>query len=238
MRALCPTLASVLLAVCVGVQAANTSDTVYDLDDLKVGITDSMPYVELPAKQGKILLMRHQDPAHRVDPPYDKTSRDCPPYCVQPMRLAPGVETIGELELIDYLKRSAAGEPVLVIDSRTPSWTSRGMIPGAIAIPYSKLDPATANPAEVAETMELDFGAVRVNGLWSFGSAKTLVFYCNGPWCGQSPTNIRAMLDYGYPPQKIKWYRGGMQDWESLGFTTVKPPATAKDDEDGKGAHP
>jgi rhodanese-related sulfurtransferase len=62
-----------------------------------------------------------------------------------------------------------------------------------------------------------------VEGLWNFGAAKTLVFYCNGPWCGQSPTNIRALLEYGYPAHKLKWYRGGMQAWEQLGFTTVKP---------------
>ncbi|MDH3889000.1 MAG: rhodanese-like domain-containing protein, partial [Gammaproteobacteria bacterium] len=25
-----------------------------------------------------------------------------------------------------------------------------------------------------------------------------------------------------YPSHKIKWYRGGMQDWEILGLSTVK----------------
>jgi hypothetical protein len=67
-----------------------------------------------------VLLMRHQDPDHRIDAPYDKTARRCPPYCVQPMQIAPGVETIGELELIDYLKRIDGGDrSILVIDSRT-----------------------------------------------------------------------------------------------------------------------
>jgi rhodanese-related sulfurtransferase len=139
------------------------------------------------------------------------------------MHLAPGVETIGELELIDYLRRAASGEPVLVIDSRTPVWTARGMIPGAIEIPYNRLDPATADPAAVAELLQLEFGAARVDGLWNFETAKTLVFYCNGSWCGQSPTNIRALLNYGYPAHKLKWYRGGMQAWEQLGLTTIKP---------------
>jgi hypothetical protein len=27
----------------------------------------------------------------------------------------------------------------------------------------------------------------------------------------------------GYPADKIKWYRGGMQSWEIVGLTTVKP---------------
>jgi rhodanese-related sulfurtransferase len=53
------------------------------------------------------------------------------------------------------------------------------------------------------------------------------VLYCNGIWCGQSPTNIRQLLALGYPAHKLKWYRGGMQSWKALGLTTVelKPPA-------------
>jgi len=41
-------------------------------------------------------------------------------------------------------------------------------------------------------------------------------------WCGQSPTNIKDLLALGYPAHKIKWYRGGMQDWEILGLNTAK----------------
>lgn len=207
--------------------AADPEEDLYDPSDLRVRITESIPYVELGQGAGKTRLMRHQDPDHRIVSPYDKTSRDCPPYCIQPMRIAPGVETVGELEVIDYLKRATAGDNVLVIDSRTPDWTQHGIIPGAVSIPYPRLDPAQAQPAAVAELLELELGAVRVDGIWSFGPAKILVLYCNGPWCGQSPTNIRALLDLGYPAEKLKWYRGGIQSWEQLGLTTVKPSKTA-----------
>ena len=61
------------------------------------------------------------------------------------------------------------------------------------------------------------------DGFFDFSQAKTLVLFCNGPWCGQSPNNIKGLLKIGYPASKIKWYRGGMQEWESLGLTTVKP---------------
>ena len=60
------------------------------------------------------------------------------------------------------------------------------------------------------------------NGLFYFDNAKTLVMFCNGMWCGQSPNNIKDLLKYGYPAEKIKWFRGGMQTWEILGFNTVK----------------
>jgi len=205
--------------------AADPSESLFDLEALEVQIAPDLPYVEISHGEERVLLMRHQDPGHSIQPPYQKTARPCPPYCVQPMQLAPGVETIGELELIDYLKRAAA-EPsaVLVIDSRTSEWVDRGTIPGSVNIPYTRLDPATARPAEIAETLQLELGAVTANGLWDFRHAKTLVFFCNGAWCGQSPTNIKALLGLGYPAHKLKWYRGGLQAWEQLGLTTVAAP--------------
>ncbi|MBT3431411.1 MAG: rhodanese-like domain-containing protein, partial [Candidatus Thioglobus sp.] len=53
-----------------------------------------------------------------------------------------------------------------------------------------------------------------------FGNAKTIYNFCNGAWCGQSPASIRALLAIGYPEHKIKYYRGGMNAWKSLGLTT------------------
>jgi rhodanese-related sulfurtransferase len=213
-----------LCLVAVGLaRAANTADDVYDLDDLRVRITEDLSYAEVRHEGRPITLMRYQDPGHTVDAPYDQTARPCPPYCIQPMRMPGGVETVGELDVIAYLRRAAAGDDgVLVVDSRTPEWTAQGTIPGAINIPYTRLDPAKAEPKDVRDLLEVEFGAARRDGLWSFASAKTLVLFCNGPWCGQSPTNIKALLDLGYPPSKLKWYRGGMQAWESLGLTTVR----------------
>jgi len=213
-------------------RAANTTDDVFHLEDLRVRITQDLPYAEIRHDGRSVTLMRQQNPGHTVDPPYDQTARPCPPYCIQPMSMPGGVETIGELDVIAYLRRAAAGDHgILVIDSRTSEWTAQGTIPGAINIPYTRLDPAKAAPREVADLLEGEFGAVRRDGLWSFSGAKTLVLFCNGPWCGQSPTNIKALLDLGYPPSKLKWYRGGMQSWESLGLTTVRS-------QDGAGGAP
>lgn len=202
--------------------AADPEEGLFDLDDLRVKITESMPYLEVEHAGKKVLLMRHQEPDHQIVSPFDLTSRDCPPFCVQPMRIAEGVETIGELELIDMIRRSQESDSIIIIDSRTKSETERGMIPGAISLPYTRLDPAHASPEDVAELLQFEFGAILLSNLWNFSDAKTLVFYCNGPWCGQSPTNIRALLTLGYPPNRLKWYRGGMQVWEQFGFTTVR----------------
>lgn len=189
--------------------------------DLTVKITPELGSVKVDGG----VIVRHQDTKNTVNPAFAKTSRPCPPFCIQPMTLAPGVETIGELELIDYVRRMSEGDDdILIIDSRTPDWVARGTIPGAVNIPWSKISPSQgASPFEITDILTGTFNVQESEGLWDFRDAKTLVLFCNGMWCGQSPTNIRSLLRFGYPPHKLKWYRGGMQAWEILGFRNEKP---------------
>ena len=191
---------------------------------LDVNITADQPSVDVMHGGKKVTIMRNQDPNRTINPDFAKTSRKCPPFCVQPGELAPGVETIGELETIQYLKKMSDGDKsILVIDSRTPDWVEKGTIPGAVNIPWDQLNIGHSDPITVQEILEKQFGVRNQDGFNMFDNAKTVVMFCNGPWCGQSPTNIRGLLKIGYPAHKIKWYRGGMQDWEALGLTTVKP---------------
>ncbi len=189
-----------------------------------VNITQDTPYVEVLHQGKKVRVERNPDTFNMLDPDYSLTSRPCPPFCVQPMQLAPGVETIGELELLGYMKRLGRDSQVMLIDSRDGDWPRRsGMIPGAVSIPWQELHPTHTDVEKIADTLTFRFGAARQGSLWNFENAKTLVLYCNGPWCGQSPTNIRQLLALGYPAYKIKWYRGGIQDWKMLGLSTVAP---------------
>ena len=216
-----------LILHAVPVMAANPQDDVFDLDNLRVKITPQLPYMVVKHEGKPVTLMRHQDIEHSVEAPFHLTARDCPPFCVQPMSLHSAVETIGELELMEFLKRVSNGdESVLVVDSRTPDFVEAGSIPGAMNIPYTQLLPEQTKPQDIAELLQFEFNAGFNDGLWDFSAAKTLVMFCNGPWCGQSPTNIKALLKLGYPPERIKWYRGGMQAWEQFGLTTVKPEKT------------
>jgi rhodanese-related sulfurtransferase len=188
-----------------------------------VSITADISYVDIIHNGKTTRIQREQDNTNIIDLEYALTSRPCPPYCIQPMRLADGVDTIGELDVLDYLQRQGRGEAVLIIDSREAHWLSKGMIPGATHIPWQKLHPPNTTPETVAEILQFTFGVIKYGNLWDFSHARILVFYCNGAWCGQSPTNIRALLAIGYPPEKIKWYRGGMQAWQGFGLTTVLP---------------
>ena len=191
--------------------------------DKPVGITKTMMDVAVKHDGKDVKISRNQDNKNTVNPAFAKTSRPCPPFCIQPATLAPGVETIAEVEMIDYIvKMNAGDDTILVVDSRTPDWVKKGTIPGAINLPWTKLNPAKgADPISILEIMEDQFGVTESEGLLNFSKAKTLVMFCNGMWCGQSPNNIKNLLKFGYPAHKIKWYRGGMQDWEILGLTTV-----------------
>jgi rhodanese-related sulfurtransferase len=179
----------------------------------------------------KVTISRGHDLHATIPEAFQKTDRGCPPFCVQPMQLLPGVETVGELEVLGYLKRAGEGDAsVLVVDSRTPDWVMRGTIPGSVNIPWTKISMDAAGtfatPGEAAtidQVLAEQFGAVKTASGWDFGKAKTLVMFCNGIWCPQSSNDIQTLAKLGYPKDKIKWYRGGMQDWFSVGLTTVKP---------------
>jgi len=199
------------------------SATTTAADKTAVKITPDIASVDVMHDGKKTTIMRNQDEKNTVNPSFAKTSRKCPPFCIQPAVLAPGVETIAEVEMLDYLSKINAGDDsILVIDSRTPDWVKKGTIPGSVNLPWTALNPAKgADPISIGEIMVDRFGVKEMEGLWDYSDAKTLVLFCNGMWCGQSPNNIMNLLKFGYPADKIKWYRGGMQDWEILGLSTV-----------------
>ena len=208
--------------VCALAVLAGGNPRAEDAAGREVRITQDLPRVTVLHRGKPVVVERNPDTENMIEPDLALTSRPCPPFCILPMTLAPGVETLGELELIDYLQKIGRDSHVLVIDSRDGTWPQRtGLIPGAVRLPWQKLHPAHASAAQIADTLQFQFGAVRQDGLWNFAGAKTLVFYCNGPWCGQSPTNIRQLLALGYPAHKLKWYRGGIQAWKALGLTSV-----------------
>ncbi len=207
-----------------------------------VGITGKMSDITVKHGGKDTKISRDQDNNATVNPAFAKTSRPCPPFCIQPISLDPGVETIAELEILDYLQRMSGGDSsILVIDSRTPNWVEKGTIPGAVNLPWTSLNPAKgATTDSIIELMSTQFNAKLAEGadaftvdeaivdgapgeVFDYSDAKTLVMFCNGMWCGQSPNNIMNLLKFGYPADKIKWYRGGMQSWSVLGLTTAKP---------------
>lgn len=174
--------------------------------DTVVGITKDMPSVTIQTENGPVEINRVQDTTNAIGGEWALTSRPCPDFCIQPQSPADGVTTIGELELIEMLQNPDA----LVVDSRTSDWFQGGTIPGAINIPYTYVMDELAQLG-----CEPDFDG------WDCTAAKPVALFCNGIWCGQSPTAIRNMIKAGYPADRIFYYRGGMQIWRLLGLTVV-----------------
>jgi rhodanese-related sulfurtransferase len=172
-----------------------------------VNIRPDVPSVTVETESGPVEISRIQDNAHELTGEWARTSRACPPFCIQPMTPAPGVTTIGEMELLDMLVDPAA----IVVDSRTPDWFEGGTIPGAINIPYTQ----AADRLDLLGC-ELDFDGFLCE------NARPVALFCNGPWCGQSPTAARRMIEAGYPAELIHYYRGGMQIWRLLGLTVTQ----------------
>lgn len=207
-----------------------------------VGITPDLMSITVKHNGKDVEIKRNQDNAATVIPAFAKTSRPCPPFCIQPMVVAPGVETIGEGEVIDYIAKMNDGDSsIFVGDSRTPDWVAKGTIPGAVNVSWTSLVPAKGATTEgiikvmtdqfgvklSSDTDAMDVDEALADGdtskVFDYSGAKTLVLFCNGMWCGQSPASIKTLLKYGYPAEKIKYFRGGMQTWEILGLSTAKP---------------
>ncbi len=194
-------------------------------------ITPSLKGVDVSHNGKTVTISRIKEKNAVIPPPFTHTDRACPPFCVQPITVAKDVGTIGELEVLEYLKRASHGDHnVLVVDSRTPEWVQQGTIPGSVSIPWNKISVDTQGTFAIASETEIldgilskDFGVRIADGKRDFRNAKTLVMFCNGSWCPQSATNIKTLIKLGYPAYKLKWYRGGMQAWLSVGLTIVKP---------------
>ena len=164
-----------------------------------------------------IVYERNQDQTAVIKEDFAKTSRKCPPFCVHSMSAGEGVETVGELELIKFMETHVSEGKGLLIDSRIPEWFQRGTIPGAINIPFSVMSPENQYRDQILQAL----GATVEDETWDFSNATDLLLFCNGPWCDQSPRAIADLLEVGYPAEKIRYYRGGMQLWLMLGFNTV-----------------
>lgn len=187
------------IALAVSIPFAATADT--------VGITPDIMSVTIETEGGPVEIMRNQDTENRLSGDWTLTSRDCPNFCIQPMIPAEGVTPVGELEVLAALQ----DPDFLVVDGRIRPNFEAGTIPGAMSVPYTE---AADRLGEMG--CEIDF-----DGWICEGDLPTVVLFCNGPWCGQSPTAARRMIEAGFPAENIQYYRGGMQNWQMLGLTVV-----------------
>ncbi len=111
---------------------------------------------------------------------------------VQPLVLHPQIETLAELEVIAHIE--AGGR---LIDTRKPEYVAAsGTIQGAVAIEWE----------HVADRLD------------EFDRQGKNVLFCNGPQCAATPRAVERLLEAGFPPELLAYYRGGIHDWVTLGY--------------------
>jgi rhodanese-related sulfurtransferase len=116
---------------------------------------------------------------------------------ITPMTIAAGVRTVGELEVIAHIE---AGLPL--VDCRLERYVDEGTLPTARSLPHTEL---RARASEIDPTVDT-------------------VLFCNGPQCAATPDAIRILLEAGHPPERLRFYRGGIHDWVTLGLPLVPLP--------------
>ena len=180
-----------------------------------VDIIKGTSFMSVETAEKTYKIQRTQKEGDSLTNTFALTSRPSPPFFIEPFTVSNKVETYGELEVLAFIAKKRG----IFIDARLENWHKKSAIPSALNIPFKMFLSKSIQRNEILKS----FGATYKKGKWDFRKAKKLLFYCNGAWCGQSPTAINALIDIGYPQKKMKYYRGGMQAWQLLGLTTIKP---------------
>jgi rhodanese-related sulfurtransferase len=139
-----------------------------------------------------------------------------------PMKLHKDIETYGELEVLSYIQKMQNDPSMFFVDTRDEEWYEYRTIPGADNMHYVYITMPDVFPEEYEASLVKLGIIMRKDKTYDFSAAKTVLFFCNGAWCSQSPKMIKGLLSLGYPAEKIKWYRGGMQTWLAAGMTSTR----------------
>lgn len=92
----------------------------------------------------------------------------------------------------DELKKMLGEDNVVVLDARLSKAYEKAHIPGAVNIPFERLE-------NVFDKIE------------SFPSDKWLVTYCDNSACDLSELLARELYNLGY--SYVGFYKGGIEDW-------------------------
>jgi rhodanese-related sulfurtransferase len=139
----------------------------------------------------------------------------CDPLCIVPETIADGIATLQQSDVVDFLVTAVATNTGLLADARMPKDRALGFIPGSVSLPHATL----AQENEFRDDILKALGARAFEDLFNFTDARSLVVFDNGPTQNDAGVLIAYLLAAGYPPEKIRYYRGGMQVWSVLGLT-------------------
>lgn len=139
----------------------------------------------------------------------------CDPHCIVPEAVAPGIETLTETDVLEFLVSAVGSNTGLLVDARMPDARAQGFIPGSVSLPFEALRPDNEFRDDILKAL----GARSFENVFNYADAQDLVVFDNGPTQNDAGKLIAYLLESEYPPEKIRYYRGGMQVWSVLGLT-------------------
>ena len=143
-------------------------------------------------------------------------NQSCPPHCIQEMSIGT-IKTVGELEVLDFIKSLQYKKGRILVDSRAVAEYKISTIPGAVNIPYTMLNSKSKHRDEVLQLL----GAKKLQKKWYFRNIQKLLIFDNGILDSRATKIIESLIDVGYPQKEIFYYRGGLHSWENLGLTVL-----------------
>ena len=142
---------------------------------------------------------------------------------ILPMYIDEEITTYGELEVLAFMKQMQTDDSMMLIDACKEEFYNYRTIPGAVNMPFNHFKERMSFEFEFEQHMKtLSVFINEQDESFDFSKAKMITIFCNGPWCSLSVAMIEALLEIGYPPENINWYRGGIQEWLSTGMTSTR----------------
>lgn len=108
------------------------------------------------------------------------------------------------------LRRIIGDGSAVLLDARPPAEFSVSHIPGAFNVAPQPGRPAHLYVSDVAEVGRLLNGA----------KDRSLVLYCNGPFCGKSKRLATELVEAGY--RKVQRYQLGAPGWRTLAGSAMQ----------------
>jgi len=125
--------------------------------------------------------------------------------------VTPDKLTGAQLVSAETVRELMSKNATVVVDTRSEKEFAAEHIPGAVLAPYGE-----------RSLKERDYDVTKddLSAIEKLDRAKPTVFLCNGPECWKSYKASREAVRLGF--KTVYWFRGGMPEWRSRGFATVR----------------
>lgn len=142
-----------------------------------------------------------------------RSGPNCPPACVEPLYIMDGVETVAELDVIEFLDVTASNGTGLLVDTRAQTDFAKATLPGAVSVPAATVSPENPYRGDL-------LAALGFSGQGGSATTYTLLVFDQNAASPEAAQAVRDLVQAGYPADKILYYRAGIDGWTALGLST------------------